>query len=203
MAKKENPRFTCMRCAHCCFFSHSGEAPTVFPWEKRVLEAEAKKRGISGLLRTGFSFEPLIVYHKNNVCAVLLYRMKIEGFCPFFDIATRSCIIHERKPLACKLFPLFAEVNTGRVSVSLKCKWVNLNKELLGRLSNTNSIKAHSLLRRIFPSEYFTLMEVIELFTFLRESLDKKGFKPLHENDVCNRFIDADIIVGKGEDLEA
>lgn len=49
----------------------------------------------------------------------------IRGYCPFYDREGRSCTIHAVKPLACRMYPLLYNPNTGEVLISKECKWVN------------------------------------------------------------------------------
>ncbi|WP_243676303.1 YkgJ family cysteine cluster protein [Vulcanisaeta distributa] len=73
------------------------------------------------------------------------------GYCPFYDREGRSCTIHAVKPpLACRMYPLLYNPNTGEVLISKECKWVNdaLNSGEDLRLDN-------------FPEESKALEEVL------------------------------------------
>jgi Fe-S-cluster containining protein len=102
--------------ADCCYFSSEEEDPTVFPEEAARLREEAKRRGLS------LEFKEL-----GEVNGVKIYRWVIEGWCPFFDKNTRKCSIHEKKPLACRMFPLVLDIKTGNIYLSENCLWVKQN----------------------------------------------------------------------------
>lgn len=102
--------------ADCCYFSSEEEDPTVFPEEVARLKEEAKRRGLS------LEFKEL-----GEVNGVRIYRWVIKGWCPFFDKKTRKCSIHEKKPLACRMFPLVLDVKTGNIYLSENCLWVKQN----------------------------------------------------------------------------
>jgi hypothetical protein len=80
------------------------------------LEEEASRRGLS------LSFKELGEFN-----GVKIYRWIIKGWCPFFDRSSRRCVIHDRKPLACKMFPLVLDLNTGNIYLSENCIWVRQN----------------------------------------------------------------------------
>ncbi len=107
-------RFKCLRCSHCCFFTGEHDYPVVLEGEVRVLEEEAKRRGVS------LSFIKI---------ANGFYLWAIEGFCPFYDFASSSCTIHEKKPLSCRMFPLLLNIAMGTLNVSMMCDWVYINRE--------------------------------------------------------------------------
>ncbi len=102
--------------ADCCYFSDEGQTPTVFRDEMLRLEEEASRRGLS------LSFKELGEFN-----GVKIYRWIIKGWCPFFDRSSRRCVIHDRKPLACKMFPLVLDPNTGNIYLSENCIWVRQN----------------------------------------------------------------------------
>ncbi len=54
-----------------------------------------------------------------------MYRWLIRGYCPFYDRENKICTIHSVKPLACKMYPLLYNPNTGEVLISKECKWVS------------------------------------------------------------------------------
>lgn len=102
--------------ADCCYFTRPEESPLVFEDEKRRLEEEARKRGVE------LTFE-----EAGSANGTRIYRWVIRGWCPFFDRRSRRCTIHDRKPLACRMFPLILR-RDGAVEVSQACVWVRLNK---------------------------------------------------------------------------
>ncbi|WP_167828120.1 YkgJ family cysteine cluster protein [Thermoproteus tenax] len=102
--------------ADCCRFESEEEMPTIFHEEMVRLKEEAERRGLK------LSFKRL-----GEVNGVEIYRWIIDGWCPFFDRKSRKCTIHEKKPLACKMFPLVLDVKTGNVFLSENCLWVRQN----------------------------------------------------------------------------
>lgn len=102
--------------ADCCYFESEDQAPTVFYDEMLRLKEEAAKRGIS------LSFKELGEFN-----GVKIYRWVLRGWCPFFDKKSRKCIIHDRKPLACKMFPLVLDLKSGDIYLSENCLWVKQN----------------------------------------------------------------------------
>ncbi len=131
--------FQCYRCTHCCFFVHEFECPTVFDDERLKLNELAKKLGIS------LEFKQI---------SRGIWRFVIRGFCPFYDIRNRKCLIHEEKPLACKMFPLLVNPKNGVLMVSRACEWVNENwSEVISR--NVSEV---------FPNEFRIAIEVFIRF---------------------------------------
>ncbi len=182
------PRFTCLRCVHCCFFSSYEEAPTVFPWERRELEDLAEKLNVGKLC-----FEPLEAYiDGNGVCAVTVYRWLIKGFCPFYRLASSKCIIHDVKPLACRMYPLILNVETGEVMVSIKCDWVEQYMEQLKSLSGD----VETLLK-VFPKEGEAAIEALILYREMVKALEELGLKKVSDLASCRELIDADDYVAR------
>ena len=66
---------------------------------------------------------------------VVMYRPKFTGYCPFYNLYTKSCEIHEIKPLTCKLYPILIDVKSRQVVVSLDCSWVKETIEKFGTIS--------------------------------------------------------------------
>jgi len=118
MPDYELVRFECYHCIHCCFFVRDEETPILLSEEVEVLTNEALKRGFK------IRLEPL----GGN-----FFRWLIRGFCPFYNIRTRRCLIHDKKPLACRIYPLLLNIRTGDVHVSTACDWVikNLRSTLI------------------------------------------------------------------------
>ena len=61
------PSFRCLRCSHCCFFTGEHDYPVVLEGEIKVLEDEARKRGLT------------LTFIK---IANGFYLWAVEGFCP-------------------------------------------------------------------------------------------------------------------------
>lgn len=107
-------KFTCLRCDNCCFFEREEQDPLVFPDEAERLRRLARERGIGDL-----------VFKEVKVNGKTMYRWIILGYCPFYDKNSKSCTIHNVKPLSCKMYPLLYNPRTGEVLISKDCPWVN------------------------------------------------------------------------------
>ncbi len=177
------PRFECLFCERCCYFEEPVEMPTVFPKEKRLLEELAEQRGVS------LEFEPLLVFQDGDGrCAVALYRWVIRGFCPFFDRETRRCTIHESKPLACRMYPLLLEVNTGKLMVSGKCEWVRrMGRRLIDRLN-----AQPQLIPRVFPVEFEAARTAFLEAASALEYAERHGLKRVSSLEGCSEVYDFD-----------
>jgi len=146
-------RFKCLRCSHCCFFTGEHDYPVVLEGEVRVLEEEARKRGISlTFIRIANGF----------------YLWAIEGFCPFYDFASASCTIHEKKPLSCRMFPLLLNIARGTLNVSLMCDWVYVNRERVFKGD----------VREMFPDEVGAVNELLSRLLGTRVTM-----KPAHNKN--------------------
>jgi len=107
--------FTCpIGCpADCCKFEAYEDMPVVLEEEVEVLKREAEEIGAK------LEFEPIGSYN-----GVRLYKWIIRGWCPFYK---GKCTIHEKKPLACRIYPLVLNLKTGEIYLSEKCLWVKVN----------------------------------------------------------------------------
>ena len=99
--------------ADCCKFESFEDMPVVLEEEIRTLTREAEKLGVK------LKFVPYGEYN-----GVKLYKWIIEGWCPFYK---GRCTIHEKKPLACRMYPLVLNLKTGEIYLSEKCLWVKQN----------------------------------------------------------------------------
>lgn len=87
--------------------------PVVLEDEIPTLQKEAEKLGVK------LTFIPYGEYN-----GVKLYKWVINGWCPFYR---GRCIIHTKKPLSCRMFPLVLNLKTGEIYLSEKCTWVKIN----------------------------------------------------------------------------
>lgn len=182
------PRFECLFCERCCYFERVEEAPTVFPWEKRLLEELAEERGFS------LEFEPILVFRdREGRCAVALYRWVIKGFCPFFHLPSRKCTIHEKKPLACKMYPLLLEMPSGRLMLSAKCEWVKrMGERLVRRLESKPD-----LIPRVFPGEFEAARTAFTEVAASVRFAEEHGMERVNDLSGCREVYDMDDYVAR------
>lgn len=102
--------------ADCCYFESEDQNPTVFYDELIKLREEASRRGLA------LEFRELGEFN-----GVRIYRWVLRGWCPFFDKKSRKCTIHDKKPLACKMFPLVLDLKSSNIYLSENCLWVKEN----------------------------------------------------------------------------
>ncbi len=105
--------FQCLRCDECCYFDNEERGPILFEDELTRIRALARSRGFD------------IKYRELSINGMKMYRWLIRGYCPFYDKGSRSCTIHAVKPLACRMYPLLYNPNTGEVLISKECRWVS------------------------------------------------------------------------------
>ncbi len=186
----ELERFQCLFCRECCYFSEEYEMPTVFPWEKRLLEEMGQRMGVV------LEFKPLQAYmDSEGHCIVTLYRWVIRGYCPFLDVSTARCRIHGSKPLACRMYPLILEMPSGKLMVSFKCKWVaDRGKRFFETLSSNPE-----LIPKVFPDEFKAAVEAYAEITSIARFVESKGMKPLklEELDKCKEVYDVDEYIAR------
>ncbi|NPA04510.1 MAG: YkgJ family cysteine cluster protein [Crenarchaeota archaeon] len=166
--------FKCLHCIHCCFFAQEWESPIVFPWEKRLLERMLNDAGLRGVFAPVEAYGPL----PGGGCVVVLYRWVVRGFCPFYDSVSRRCMIHELKPLACRMFPLLLELPSGRLMLSAACDAVR--PPIRGGVE------------RVFPVELRAAETVLLLYTGVVERLRSLGLERVDASK-CGGLVDADI----------
>ncbi|RUM46701.1 MAG: hypothetical protein DSY37_04650 [Hyperthermus sp.] len=175
--------FKCLFCESCCLFERESEMPTVFPWEKRLLEEYSEGNAAR------LAFKPILVYRDGEGnCVIVLYRWLINGYCPFYDRGTGKCKIHDSKPLACRMYPLILELPSGRLLASQKCEWVRRQgSRLLHMLS-----KHPELIPRVFPSEFKAVREVFTEINNISRFLEERGMQRVDSVDSCNKVFDVD-----------
>lgn len=135
----------------------------ILPEEKNRIESLAKENGleITILPRIGISYEKSTIPSE-----ILAYQMmgieKNGNTCPFLDTKTNdrsphggfSCKIYEKRPLACKAYPV---IESNPIKLDSKCKFCknygstseNLNSELesLIKIKTKINTKAPLVLR--------------------------------------------------------
>ncbi len=123
LSDKKYGKFRCMMCTDCCVFGDYNETPLIFYWEVETLRNKARSVGAS------IDIEPYLSVEDAEGIFTYIYRWKIQGRCPF--LLNGKCIIHEDKPLSCRIFPLIADIESSRIYVSGRCRWVREHKELI------------------------------------------------------------------------
>ncbi len=167
--------FNCLHCIHCCFFVGEAESPIVFPWEKRLLESLLSQAGLPAVFRPVEAYGPV---GDDECCVAVLYRWVLRGFCPFYDSWNRRCVIHDFKPLACRMFPLLLELPSGRLLMSGVCDAVP---------------KPPARVDEFFRDEFRAAVTVMLLYSGMVEKLSGLGRA---EPGRCRCFVDADIYLG-------
>lgn len=169
--------FKCLLCGEtCCTFINELEMPTIFPWEKRILE----KHG------SNLKFKPFIVYKINsNKYVVQLYRWIINGKCPFLT-SDGKCSIHNDKPLACKMYPLIIGLEDNTLRVSGGCKVITEHREEITRSDPS----------KVFRNEYFYALKTYLLIKLLDEIANINSWEKKRIDQVGDAvFIDIDEII--------
>jgi Fe-S-cluster containining protein len=93
----------------------------VWPEEKELLEAEAKKRGISINIRP----KRAVYNPKSNELVILDYFID-HDICPFFDSSHKTCTVYDIRPLICRSYPLLTTQTMG------KCRYKKLDFNAYG-----------------------------------------------------------------------
>jgi len=166
--------------------------PIVFPWEKRELEEIAAEMNI----KLGFKPSQAFI-DKGGTCVVTLYRWIIQGFCPFFNRASKHCIIHEDKPLACRMYPLLVELPSGKLIASGKCEWIKQHgPKLMEHLS-----ARPELIPEIFPNEFEAAKRVFIEFMTINSFIERHGLRLMDVSKLgeCANVYDIDEYMARSE----
>ena len=91
--------------------------PLVFYWEKETLERLAMR-----VIGKPLKFRKYLVVDEGSNVFVYIYRWIIDGRCPF--LSGNLCMIHNDKPISCKIFPLVVDVLGSRIYLTGRCNWV-------------------------------------------------------------------------------
>ncbi len=168
-------RFRCLRCLHCCFFSRPEESPVVFSWEAARLRELLEDTGADNT-----EFEPYEVWRRDGLCVVLLYRWVIRGFCPFYDVRSRTCRIHPEKPSSCRIYPLLLAVPTGELRISGACDWVERNMWI---------VKRGDLVEKVLPGEVAAARRLLADYVAAVQVLEEEGFVKVAGVEGCSEVI--------------
>ena len=134
-------KYVCLKCGRCCHeVKGSEDDPTykripLYPEEADRLEAIAKERNIPLRIIEDVVFPDA----KNHKILVMTYRIMLdneEQVCPFHDPKT-GCTIHDKKPLACKAYPLALKTEDAFNSKIEETQFVSLLNRTV-KLSNTS-----------------------------------------------------------------
>lgn len=130
-----------------------------------------------------------------------LYRWVIVGYCPFYELASKSCRIHGEKPLACRMFPLLLNPSTLELLVSSACTWISENAYALQELGD--------YVEEIFPAEFSATRELVTIlhaaetsnlvFSVFRGSPEvEKAFEGLRSNCNIIKYTTSSVVKGLG-----
>nr|WP_245521910.1 YkgJ family cysteine cluster protein [Staphylothermus hellenicus] len=172
----------------CCNFQHINDCPLVFPWERRILLEIGERQGKK------LVFKPYMGYKiNNNRYTVVFYRWIINGKCPFLS-EKGLCIIHDKKPYSCKMFPLIIGIDDNTLRVSGACPWITRHIE---KIRNSDPSK-------IFRNEYKIAVKVFMIIKIIEEITRSNRWKRiiftdklLGQKDII--LIDIDNIIGNIE----
>lgn len=162
-------RFVCYRCIHCCFFTEERECPILL-WHEVLYLSK-----IGEFMNLKLNFKKL---------GQGFYRLAIEGFCPFYDIANRACRVQREKPLSCRMFPLLVNLESLEVSTSLICPWVYENLAEISRDLDGEDVE------KAFSNEFIALKEVVKwVYTVLRGSPKLAVYFTTYFRDLASEII--------------
>ncbi len=145
------------------------------------MERFAGERGVGSL-----EFKPYAGYVSGSKAYVLLYKWIIKGKCPFLN--GHKCLIHEDKPIACKMYPLIIGWGDNTLRVSSSCPWVRENIEF---------IRTHDP-HMVFPEE---LPYALKAFAIL-SSTDTIAKKKAWKKKVGCEVADYEVLIDIDEAIE-
>jgi len=146
----ENLKYRCLKCGTCCHeipdYPGAKRIP-LYPEEVDSLIEIAKERGIKFAVKEDLVFPDEL----NSRILVLTYRIILDplGHCPFFT-PNQGCSIHERKPYACKAYPLSLknlDAFNYEITIDPLCNFIISNYESLKEIDIND-------LKKIFFDEY-------------------------------------------------
>ena len=127
---EEAPTFSCLRCGKCCqnlimpdLVTGKKRGLSLFPDEVKRLKKLARKLGVSLEIKEFIGFGR----GRRKPHKIVAYQLA-QSICPFYDENSRSCRIYEKRPLACRSYPLYMESDL-RPAFSSNCTWVIQNKQ--------------------------------------------------------------------------
>ena len=146
----ENLKYICLKCGTCCHEipdSPGAKRIPLYPEEVDKLIEIAEERGITFSVKEDLVFPDEL----NSKILVLTYRIILEplGHCPFFT-PDLGCSIHDRKPFACKAYPLSLkslDAFNYEITIDPLCNFI---------ISNYKTLKEIDIkdLKNIFLDEY-------------------------------------------------
>ncbi|MFX1275157.1 MAG: YkgJ family cysteine cluster protein [Promethearchaeota archaeon] len=143
-------KYGCLKCGTCCHEipgSPGAKRIPLYPEEVDRLIEIAKERGIEFAVREDLVFPD----EMNKKILILTYRIILKplGHCPFFN-SNEGCSIHDKKPFACKAYPLSLKSLDAfkfEITIDPLCNFVIFNYDAL------KDIKIDDL-KSIFFDEY-------------------------------------------------
>ncbi|MFX1487381.1 MAG: YkgJ family cysteine cluster protein [Promethearchaeota archaeon] len=120
------PHFQCLRCGECCKKLRKEVASGVvqglflFPKEVKLVKSLARQHGLK------ISIKPQQAigkkrHGKPRLRKTFSYQIA-DLMCPFFDEKTNACIIYEKRPTACRAFPI-TKTQGNRIVIASDCTW--------------------------------------------------------------------------------
>src|SRR6056297_1570927 len=171
-------RFECFRCGKCC---HEIEEKSpgiykripIYPEEADILEEIAKKREIPLKMIEDLVFPDI----KNKKILVLTWRIILEKneVCPFYG-KNKGCTIHEKKPLACRAYPLAikrVDAFNMKIDIDPLCSFTIQRRK---KLENINAEK----LKQIYKDEYKWAMKMLKR--------NKKAIMKIRKREYTNQI---------------
>jgi len=74
----------------------------------------------------------------------------VNGHCVFLDEETGKCLIYDRRPLGCRLYPLVYDAKEGKVTVDSLCpKAKEISKETIRKYEKIVKMLATRVLRKM------------------------------------------------------
>ena len=155
-------RYICLKCGRCCHEVKGAiDDPTykripLYPEEADRLEALAKERNIPLRIIEDVVFPDI----KNQKILVLTWRVLLDNegqVCPFHSPDV-GCTIHNKKPLACKAYPLAIKTEDAfnmTINIDPLCKFTEMNRELLEKIE-------FDKLKEVYDIEYGLAMDLLK-----------------------------------------
>jgi Fe-S-cluster containining protein len=172
-------KFKCKKCSCCCRKFGGGDGAKephlpIFEWEVEIIKKIAKERGINLDIRPSDVF----LDKKSDTAFCCMYGLFNEP-CNF--LKENKCSIYEKRPLVCRMFPLFCTPEFAANGFNLGCFWKcqNFNNaaliEYLKGKTKGESIKE---LKKIYGNSYENCFKG----SFIRREIEERIIRYSREN---------------------